>query len=285
MARHRILVLGDAMLDRYWTGAVERISPEAPVPILRVEHQVFKPGGAANVAANLAAMGADVALLAPAALDEAGKQLRDVLELSGVDFVRTTAGRTTVKLRALGPRGHQMLRVDFEGSGEALPQDAEQEICKWFKPAAVVVADYGKGAIGRKTLASSGPRMFVDGGKALDFSAYLRPVEIMKMNLEEFGRQVKRPWPALVVTAAAEPTMAYVGDKLFQVPVEPVEVADVSGAGDTFMAAMVLATLDGAPLPAAIERGHAAARIAVQRRGTAIVSAADLSTSDEAPAQ
>lgn len=277
MTRPRILVVGDAMLDQYWSGSVDRISPEAPVPILRVESVEARAGGAANVAANLAAMGAEVRLVAPIADDADGRELRSVLERVGVDVAPTPAARTTVKLRALGPRGHQMMRLDFEGSCDPIPPGAEDA----FPHDALVVSDYGKGAIGPRTLAAAGARLFVDGGKAKDLGIYAQRAELLKMNLEEARSHALRSsdvdWRNLVVTAAEAPTCASTSRGSFFVPVPAaVKVADVSGAGDTFMAALVFYTLRGLDLRRAIETAHFAARIAVQRRGTAIVSARDM---------
>jgi len=146
----RVLVVGDVMLDRYWFGDVSRISPEAPVPVVKVDRSEERPGGAANVARNIAALGAQVALLSVVGTDEAGTTLARLLEESAVDASLHADPQlnTTVKLRVLG-RQQQLLRIDFENSPahevlQAKLTDFEQRITACD---VVILSDYGKGGL------------------------------------------------------------------------------------------------------------------------------------------
>jgi len=146
----RLLIVGDVMLDRYWFGEVSRISPEAPVPIVKVERSEVRPGGAANVARNAAALGARVSLLALVGNDEPGESLRRLMQEGGIDASLhiDEAVTTTVKLRVIG-RQQQLLRIDFETmpSHEVLLaklSDFEQRLPECD---AVIFSDYGKGGL------------------------------------------------------------------------------------------------------------------------------------------
>ena len=146
----RILVVGDAMLDRYWDGVVDRVSPEAPVPVLRVTRRYERPGGAANVAANLAALGAAVSLIALVGEDAAGARLESLMDAAGVAFDRVAdAGYATIEKIRCVARHHQMLRADFEA---APPPTLRMRLAERFARALpvhdlVVLSDYAKGAL------------------------------------------------------------------------------------------------------------------------------------------
>ena len=146
----RLLVVGDVMLDRYWFGDVSRISPEAPVPVVRVARSEERPGGAANVARNAAALGAQVSLLALVGDDEPGESLRRLMQAGGIEAVfHIDRGiDTTVKLRVIG-RQQQLLRIDFETtpSSDVLNAKLADFACRLPDCDAVVLSDYGKGGL------------------------------------------------------------------------------------------------------------------------------------------
>ena len=148
LAKARVLVVGDAMLDRYWYGAVDRISPEAPVPVVRVTHTEERVGGAANVASNIVALGTQASLLTLVGDDEASHQLENLVASSGITpyFGRDSKLKTTVKLRVIG-RQQQLIRLDFESTPETEVLASQSSTFKKLCPAhdAVLFSDYGKG--------------------------------------------------------------------------------------------------------------------------------------------
>ncbi|NBU50992.1 MAG: bifunctional heptose 7-phosphate kinase/heptose 1-phosphate adenyltransferase, partial [Betaproteobacteria bacterium] len=150
LKKSRVLVVGDVMLDRYWFGDVERISPEAPVPVVRVQQMEERLGGAANVARNISALGAQATLMGVVGQDEAGRSIRELLAQSGIqDQVFDDAqAKTTVKLRVIG-RQQQLLRADFESlpDREVLLEKRDQFTALLPKVQAVVLSDYGKGGL------------------------------------------------------------------------------------------------------------------------------------------
>jgi D-glycero-beta-D-manno-heptose-7-phosphate kinase len=150
LSLRRVLVLGDAMLDQYWHGTVDRISPEAPVPVLRVERQENRPGGAANVALNVRTLGARATLLAACGDDEPGRLLQELLTSQDVDITleHDPSAQTTVKLRTIG-RAQQLLRLDFESQpgSHTLARLREHFAMAVLSHDAVVLSDYGKGCL------------------------------------------------------------------------------------------------------------------------------------------
>ncbi len=153
-SKARILVVGDVMLDRYWFGDVSRISPEAPVPVVKIERVEERPGGAANVARNAAALGAKVGLLSVVGADEAGQTLSRLLADSDVDASLYEDGQlnTTVKLRVIG-RQQQLLRIDFENSPahEVLEAKLAEFVQRLPQCDVVILSDYGKGGLAHIT--------------------------------------------------------------------------------------------------------------------------------------
>ncbi|HWC46813.1 MAG TPA: PfkB family carbohydrate kinase [Casimicrobiaceae bacterium] len=150
VAQSDVLIVGDVMLDRYWFGDVERISPEAPVPVVKIARAEERPGGAANVARNVAALGARAKLLSATGRDEAGDALVRLLDVERIEstFLRDDALKTTVKLRVIG-RQQQLLRIDFETtpSHELLAAHLAHFDALLAKSNALVVSDYGKGGL------------------------------------------------------------------------------------------------------------------------------------------
>jgi rfaE bifunctional protein kinase chain/domain len=295
VARTRLLVVGDVMLDRYWFGEVERISPEAPVPIVKIARHEERPGGAGNVARNAAALGAEVTLISVVGDDEAGRALARLLSAAQVrtSLHRDAALPTTVKLRVIG-RQQQLLRIDFETAPSQEVLAAKLADYERVAPEfdAVVLSDYGKGGlahIARMIERANEHRVpvLVDP-KGEDYLRY-RGATLLTPNRAEF-RQVAGSWRteaelaakaqamradlalgALLITRAEEGMSLFTDAGAVHIPAEAREVYDVSGAGDTVIA--TLGTLLGAhvDLESAVRIANQAAGIVVGRLGTAVV--------------
>lgn len=301
LAAHPILVVGDAMLDRYWHGAVERISPEAPVPVVRVERVEERPGGAANVALNLRALGAPATLAAAVGDDEAADRLASLLDARGIArlLARDGGSPTTVKLRVIG-RAQQLLRLDFEapppsGSLARLAVEAEAALAGHRL---LVCSDYDKGC-----LASLAPRLIaaararglpvVVDPKGRDFGRY-RGASLVTPNRQELA-QVVGAWrdeaelagkaqalrqdlgvEALLLTRSEEGMSLYDAAGAVSVPAEAREVYDVTGAGDTVVAVMAALMAAGLSPREAMPHANRAGGLVVGKFGTASLSPAEL---------
>jgi rfaE bifunctional protein kinase chain/domain len=295
VAAARVLVVGDIMLDRYWFGDVERISPEAPVPVVRIARNEERPGGAANVARNAAALGAKVTLVSVVGDDEAGRTLERLLAAEGVhtSLHRDPALPTTVKLRVIG-RQQQLLRIDFETapSHEILATklaDYERTLPDFD---VVVLSDYGKGGlahIGRmiELAKARGTPVLVDP-KGEDYARY-RGATMLTPNRVEF-RQVAGGWrneaelaakaqslrtqlalEALLITRSEEGMSLYTNAGALNIPAQAREVYDVSGAGDTVIATLGVLLGARADVASAVRIANRAAGIVVGKLGTAVV--------------
>jgi len=294
----RLLVVGDVMLDRYWFGDVERISPEAPVPVLKVSRVEERPGGAANVARNAAALGAQCTLLSVVGDDEPGTLLERIL--AGQHNVKAMLYRdstisTTIKLRAIA-RQQQLLRIDFETppSHEVLRAKLADYWDRLQDTDIVVLSDYGKGGLTHiaemiRLARKAGKPVLVDP-KGEDYSRY-KGATLLTPNRSEF-RQVAGSWSdeneltekaeklraelqleALLVTRSEEGMSLYTGDRqAFRVAAQAREVYDVSGAGDTVIATLAAMLASGADLPKAVMVANRAAGIVVGKLGTAVVT-------------
>jgi rfaE bifunctional protein kinase chain/domain len=300
MSARRVIVVGDSMLDRYWEGRVDRISPEAPVPVLRVTGEFSRAGGAANVALNLSALGAPVSLLTLMGADEAGDALGGLLRRAGVD-VHGVGGhrhRTTVKIRCVAQR-HQLLRTDFEETARA---ECVDELRAAFRDllvdgAVVVLSDYAKGALrdSRELIAlaqSRGCRVLCDP-KGTDFARY-RGADVLKPNLAELHAVVgecadeaalrrkcrvlrkRLDLAALLVTRGDQGMTLFEDGGARHHASEVRDVFDVSGAGDTVIATLAAFLADGCPLDDAVRWANRAAGLAVAKFGTATVTRAEL---------
>jgi len=294
----RVLVVGDVMLDRYWFGEVSRISPEAPVPIVKIENKRTKetPGGAANVAANAAALGANVALLSVIGDDEPGRKLAELLEKAGVkaNLLRDGEIATTVKLRVIGGRQQQMLRVDFETppSREVLLEKLDDYRNMIADRDVVILSDYGKGGLTHIAqmigIASAKGKTVLVDPKGDDYSRYAGAT-VVTPNLAEL-REVVGSWKdedeltakaqalreqlglqALLVTRGAEGMTLYEAGRRRHEKAREHEVSDVSGAGDTVIATLGVMLGVGMPLVEAVKVSNVAAGIKVLRFGTAVV--------------
>jgi rfaE bifunctional protein kinase chain/domain len=295
LSQAHVLVVGDVMLDRYWFGEVSRISPEAPVPVARITRTEERPGGAANVARNVAALGGRVELLAVVGTDEPGAALARLLEADGVQaqLTRDATVNTTVKLRVIG-RQQQLLRIDFENlpAPEALEAKRAEFDARLSAARVVIFSDYGKGGLAHvghmiAQARSAGKVVLVDP-KGDDFERY-RGATVLTPNLGEF-RQVAGRWnseaqlaekaqnlrralqlDALLVTRSEQGmTLFRDGDPL-QVPAVTKEVYDVSGAGDTVIATLGVMLAAGVDLADAVRWANKAAGIVVGKLGTAVV--------------
>lgn len=294
----RVLVVGDLMLDRYLWGAVERISPEAPVPVVRLDHKTHVPGGAANVAANLRALGCEVSVAGAVGVDEDGRQLLELLLASGIDTtaVLSMSDRPTIcKTRILGGQ-QQMLRVDAEKTGGFGPEveglllsgiEAHISECS-----AIILSDYGKGLLTEfvcQSIIRRGHELsiptFVDP-KGLDYKKYAG-CNVISPNRMELAAATSTDCGDLELVlqkgdrlrcdlgiANLVVTLGELGITLLEpsgdhrFPALAREVFDVSGAGDTVIATTSAAVASGLPLHEAIRLANLAAGIVVGKRGT-----------------
>jgi D-glycero-beta-D-manno-heptose-7-phosphate kinase len=296
----RLLIVGDVMLDRYWFGDVSRISPEAPVPVVKVERSEERPGGAANVARNAAALGAKVSLLALVGNDEPGASLRRLMEEGGIDASLHVdeAVTTTVKLRVIG-RQQQLLRIDFETmpSHEVLRAKLSDFELRLHECDAIVFSDYGKGGLTHISemirLARAAGKIVLVDPKGDDYACYAGAT-IITPNRSEM-REVVGRWKdeadleqraaalrgelgldALLVTRSEEGMSLFrEGGALHEKAVAR-EVYDVSGAGDTVIATLAVMLAHGADWAQAIHVANVAAGIVVGKLGTAVVTRAEL---------
>ena len=305
LAQPRVLVVGDAMLDRYYEGTVDRISPEAPVPVLLVRRAFHRPGGAANVAVNVAAMGGMARLVGVVGRDDAGRQLRDVLDADGVDcggLVPVDGLPTTVKTRLLA--GHnQVARFDEEGSLEAAAARATlaaRAAAAVAEADLVLISDYVKGvcdaAVCRAAIdaaAARGVPVVVDS-KSHDYAKF-RGAAVITPNRNEAtvvaGFPIRTPEDAIraarsicerfaigdVVVTLGEQGMVFVSaTEADVIPTQARQVYDVTGAGDSVVAALSVALAKGMPLRRACLLANAAAGLQVARVGTSRITWAEM---------
>jgi rfaE bifunctional protein kinase chain/domain len=293
----RVLVVGDVMLDRYWFGDVHRLSPEAPVPVLKVSRVEERPGGAANVARNITSLGAHCTLLSVVGADEAGDCLQKLLtEDGGVEALlhRDEGFSTIVKLRAVA-RQQQLLRIDFETppSHEVLQAKLADYKEKLPDCDVVILSDYGKGGLTHiaemiRLARAAGKRVLADP-KGEDYARY-QGATLLTPNRSEF-REVAGSWSseaelnskaeklraelnleALLVTRSEEGMSLFRAGNVLHEPTQAREVFDVSGAGDTVIATLAVMLASGADLGEAVRIANRAAGIVVGKLGTAVVS-------------
>ncbi len=297
----QVLVVGDLMLDRYWHGATSRISPEAPVPVVKVGQSEDRIGGAGNVALNIASLGAGVSLVGIVGKDEAAESLMTRLESAGIhaDFQVSASKPTITKLRVIS-RHQQLLRLDFEDAFELedsdqLPVKVEQLL---GNVGALILSDYAKGALqnpqGLIALArNAGVPVLVDP-KGTNFELY-RGATLLTPNLSEFEAVVgvcsneqalvdkgaelmgHLDIEALLITRS-EHGMTLLRKDMpeLHLPARAREVFDVTGAGDTVISVLATALAAGEPLPEAVAMANIAAGIVVGKLGTATISMPEL---------
>lgn len=296
----KLLVAGDVMLDRYWYGETGRISPEAPVPVVGIGRTEDRPGGAANVALALAALGVRTTLVAPIGRDEAGATLRRLLADAGVRayWAEQPNGTTITKLRVISQH-QQMLRLDFEDSPEtALGLSLEALEPHLSGVDAIIFSDYAKGALAEvapliDACRAAGRFVLIDPKRA-DFAAYAG-ASVLTPNRAEFERVVglcstdsklmeraqellvRLDAGALLLTRGEEGMTLIERDReAVHIPARAREVFDVTGAGDTVVAVLGAALAAGEDLPSAAALANLAAGVVVGKLGTATVSLAEL---------
>ena len=300
IAAARVLVVGDVMLDRYWYGAVDRISPEAPVPIVRITREEERSGGAANVAYNVAILGAQASLLTVVGDDEASVKLEAILATTGIrtHFGRDADLKTTVKLRIIG-RQQQLLRLDFENTPKNELLASQTAAFENLLPShdAVLFSDYGKGGLAHvgdmiAHARAQGKPILIDP-KGTDYSRY-QNANVITPNRAEL-QQVVGEWTteedltakaqqlreqlhldAVLLTRSEEGMTLFDAQGQLHVSAQAREVFDVTGAGDTVIA--TLATLVGAGLSLrqALPWANRAGGLVVGKFGTATVTYEEL---------
>jgi len=298
----RVLVVGDVMLDRYWFGEVERISPEAPVPVVHVGKREDRLGGAANVARNAAALGAQVTVAGIVGRDEPGAVVHAMLDEAGIVpalIDDDPAHPTTLKMRVLG-RQQQMVRVDFEGKpSQACVQALTEQVQGLLAQHDVVVlSDYDKGALAQVSLLidcarAQGLSVLVDP-KGVDYTRY-RGASLVTPNRSEMQQAVgywrdeedlnaraqklrtQLALEALLVTRSEQGMTLFTEDSRDHVDALAHEVFDVSGAGDTVLATLAVVRGTGASWRQAMQWANRAGGIVVGKLGTSTVTVEELS--------
>ena len=296
----RVMVVGDVMLDRYWFGAVDRISPEAPVPVVRIMRDEERLGGAANAALNVVTLGAQATLLTVLGADEAGQRLRQLLAEAGIEAVAEIDAqlRSTVKLRIIG-RAQQLIRLDFENQPPddlllRLLDDYRQTLARQD---AVLFSDYGKGGLAHLPqmigeARAQGKPVLVDP-KGSDYERY-SGASVITPNKAELA-QVVGSWrdeealtqraqqlrerldiDALVLTRAEEGMSLFDAAGRYDVPAVAREVFDVTGAGDTVIAVLACMLAAGLALRDALPIANRAGGLVVGKFGTAGLSYEEL---------
>jgi len=314
-AGRRLAVLGDLMLDKYLWGHVDRISPEAPVPVVEIERETFTLGGAGNVAANLKSLGADPVLIGVVGADDDGERLRRALAERGIDtrtVIEDPSRPTTVKTRIIA-HAQQVVRADRESradvSGTALDRLLDTLDRELPKCHGLIVSDYGKGVIQPATLgAALTHRRREDFAISVDpkeshIDAY-KGVSILTPNQHEagyvqghrvvdeaslmevgWGLQRRLDARAVLVTRGAEGMSLFErGGRYTHLPTVAREVYDVTGAGDTVVSVVALALAAGADFPDACRLANHAAGIVIREVGTASCTPAELVASLDAAA-
>ncbi len=293
----RVLVVGDAMLDRYWHGGVERISPEAPVPVVAVTRADERPGGAANVARNVRALGAQCRLLSITGDDAEADTLERLLHAECIDctLYRDKLVNTTVKLRVIS-RNQQLLRIDFESpaSKDARVKLLDNYLAHVREYAVVIISDYGKGGLGYvqemiTAARAAGVPVVVDP-KGDDYSGY-RGATLITPNRKEFeqvaGRfkdnaDLERKAAAMIgalelgglLVTRGEEGMSLVerGGRRLHLAARAREVFDVTGAGDSVIASIGCAYAAGGAIEDALQLANIAAGIVVGKLGAAVAT-------------
>ncbi|MCR5084402.1 MAG: bifunctional D-glycero-beta-D-manno-heptose-7-phosphate kinase/D-glycero-beta-D-manno-heptose 1-phosphate adenylyltransferase HldE [Succinivibrionaceae bacterium] len=297
----RVAIVGDVMLDRYWSGPCKRISPEAPVPVVRITEREERAGGAANVAINIASLGAPVTLVGMIGNDEAGTRLDGLLRARCIDtsLEISPLHPTITKLRVLS-RNQQLIRIDFEDGADQLSgAGIAGRVAESCSDASVLIcSDYGKGTLAevRDIIAqarASGKVVLVDP-KGTDFTRY-RGATMLTPNLSEFEAVAGKAHSeqdleqrahrliaelnldALLVTRSEDGMSLFrPRERTLSLPTRAREVYDVTGAGDTVIATIGACLASGMALPEACDIGNRAAGIVVGKLGTSTVSREEL---------
>jgi rfaE bifunctional protein kinase chain/domain len=301
----RVLVVGDLMLDRYWWGEVDRISPEAPVPIVRVGQAEDRLGGAANVARNIASLGARAVLMGVVGADQVGRELRALLAQEGIEdrLLEDPQIQTTLKLRVLG-RQQQLIRLDFEAqpTHEILKNKQTEFRRALDQVDLVIMSDYGKGGLthikdlialaremgkpilvdpkgddydryaGATLLTPNRSEFFQVAGRAQDEADFEHRAQALRSKLQLAHLLVTRSEEGMTLFSATEPKL--------HVHAQAREVFDVSGAGDTVIATLAVALGSGLDIQSAVQLANRAGGIVVGKLGTATLTADELFAKD-----
>jgi D-glycero-beta-D-manno-heptose-7-phosphate kinase len=302
-----VLVVGDVMLDHFVVGRVERISPEAPVPVVAFDSEEYRLGGAANVAHNLRAMGARVQMVGLVGTDPDGARLRAALDDAGISadtLVEDAGRRTTRKLRVVTTRNQQVARIDYEHD-RAIDGEVEQRLIEALRKAVdsadvVLISDYQKGVVTPATAHAA-----IEHARRLRIMSLVDPkvphiddyagasvitpnhheaeaVTLMRIRTSDDARaaahrfRTRARCESVLITRGEHGMWLLAGNEEHDLPAEAREVSDVTGAGDTVIAAMALALAAGASLVDAARLANCAAGLAVSRFGPAAISADDL---------
>ena len=298
----KVLIVGDVMLDRYWFGSVDRISPEAPVPVLAVTNKESRAGGAANVANNIAVLGAKAQLLSVVGADETAKELEALVKCFGADvfFSKDSGIQTTEKLRMIA-QNQQLLRADFENnpSDKALQQCLDTFRAKLSDADVVILSDYGKGGLRyireMIEMAKAENTPVVVDPKGSNFSRY-KGASLITPNAKEFFAVVGEvendeqfaqkafklkddlELDALLVTRSEKGMSLFIGTEHVHSAAKAREVFDVSGAGDTVIATIALGLVSNMNPQKRLAFANAAAGVVVGKVGTATATADEIST-------
>ncbi len=300
LAQANVLVVGDAMLDRYWYGAVDRISPEAPVPVVKIGRRENRVGGAANVAYNAAALGACTSFLSVVGDDEAGRELEALMQKTGIAtyLTRDAKLQTTVKLRVIG-RAQQLIRLDFENIPEHDVLAAQTQTFERLvnEQGAVLFSDYAKGGLAHLStmiaIAKAAKKPILIDPKGSNYAPY-RGATVITPNRNEL-EQVIGHWTSeddlavraqnlrtsldletLLFTRSEEGMSLYDDAGDLHVKAAAHEVFDVTGAGDTVIATLAALVASGLSLRQAMPHANRAGGLVVGKFGTAAVSHEEL---------
>ena len=301
----RILVVGDAMLDRYWFGTADRISPEAPVPVVRVNQTEYRLGGAANVALNIAKQGVGVTLLSVRGEDQEGDELESLLHNNNIDsqIIIDKKLSTTIKTRVIAQH-QQLVRIDFENSPahEVLDQTLERYAALLEDSDVIVFSDYGKGGLEHITrmilLATKSGKCVLVDPKGTDFEKY-RGASYITPNKAEL-RNVIGSWSSeddlndkvqllrdnldldgVLLTRSEEGMSLYQAGNISHFPTSAQEIYDVSGAGDTVIGILAVMLGGGCEIDQSVTCANRAAGIVVGKLGTATVNFSELFAQDD----
>jgi D-glycero-beta-D-manno-heptose-7-phosphate kinase len=300
LTKANVLVVGDVMLDRYWYGSVDRISPEAPVPVVRITREEDRIGAAANVAYNVVSMGARASLLSVVGNDEASHKLEAMVDTTGIKpyFGRDADLKTTIKLRVIG-RQQQLLRVDFENSPkhEALASQTSEFSKLVDSHDVVLFSDYAKGGLGHvidmiQLARTAGKYVLIDP-KGNDYGRYTGATVITpnkaemqavvgnwkddaELAVKAQNLRIQLKLDAILVTRSEEGMSLFDAVGALHVPTHALEVFDVTGAGDTVIATLATLMAAGLSLREAMPYANKAGGIVVGKFGTATVSFKEL---------
>lgn len=299
-----ILVIGDVMLDQYLSGSTDRLSPEAPVPVVKIDSQFSVLGGAANVANNLAALGANVSLLGVVGRDDNARIVNELLETKGIANQLLDADIfTTVKTRVIS-RNQQMVRVDREEvfSDEDAFVNHLSGVLSFFQGSAIIVSDYAKGVCSPGAMkviltwaTNNDVKVLIDP-KGTDWSKYegaflIKPnvkeleelfntsIENTNSEIAQFGKEIRSRYNIEhVLITRSEEGMTHIHDEILHVKSRKVDIYDLSGAGDTVIAVLVFLIQQGEDISIAINKANQAGSYVITKPNTYAISNTELNS-------